>query len=156
MWMGVSKQWVGAYVKSKLYPNSWLPGRRMGRRDSEGVGDEHVHTVIFKMDNQQGPAVQCRGLCSKLCGSLDERRVWGSTDTCICLAESLRCPPETITKLLTGYTPIQNKKLKKIAWIVKGWGLMLDEPFTVTTAGWTERVPRSSWDFQYLESSNLI
>ena len=28
-------------------------------------------------------------------------------------AESLCCPPETITTLSIGYTPIQNKKLKK-------------------------------------------
>ena len=28
----------------------------------------------------------------------------------ICMAESLCCPPETITTLLIGYTPIQNKK----------------------------------------------
>ena len=34
-------------------------------------------------------------------------------DTCICMAESLHCSPETITTLLTGYTPIQNKKFKK-------------------------------------------
>ena len=33
--------------------------------------------------------------------------------TCICMAESLRRPPETITTLLIGYTPTQNKKLKK-------------------------------------------
>ena len=32
----------------------------------------------------------------------------------VCVAESLCCPPETITTLLTGYTPIQNKKFKKI------------------------------------------
>ena len=29
------------------------------------------------------------------------------------MAESLSCPPETITILLIGYTPIQNIKLKK-------------------------------------------
>ena len=34
----------------------------------------------------------------------------GRMDTCIGMAESLCCPPETITTLLTGYTPIQNKK----------------------------------------------
>ena len=34
-------------------------------------------------------------------------------DTCICMAESLCCPPETITALLIGYTPIQNKKVLK-------------------------------------------
>ena len=31
--------------------------------------------------------------------------------TCIYIAEPLCCPPETITTLLTGYMPIQNKKL---------------------------------------------
>ena len=30
----------------------------------------------------------------------------------ICMAESLRCSPETTTTLLTGYTLIQNKKFK--------------------------------------------
>ena len=50
-------------------------------------------------------------LSSKLCSSLDGRGVWGRMDTCICIAESLHCSPETITTLLTGYTPIQNKKL---------------------------------------------
>ena len=34
-------------------------------------------------------------------------------DTCICTAESLCCLPETITSLLTGYTPVQTKKLIK-------------------------------------------
>ena len=34
-------------------------------------------------------------------------------DTCIFMAESLHCSPETITILLIDYTPIQNKKLKK-------------------------------------------
>ena len=34
-------------------------------------------------------------------------------DTCICMAESLCCPPEIITMLLIGYTAIQNKKVKK-------------------------------------------
>ena len=29
------------------------------------------------------------------------------------VAESLRRPPQTITALLTGYTPIPNKKFKK-------------------------------------------
>ena len=33
--------------------------------------------------------------------------------TCICMAESLHCPPETIITLLIGYTPIQKKKLTK-------------------------------------------
>ena len=52
-------------------------------------------------------------LCLMLCGTPDGRGVWGRKDTCICLAESLGCLPETITTLLTDYTPLQNKKLKK-------------------------------------------
>jgi len=39
-------------------------------------------------------------------GSLYGRGVWGRMDTCIYMAESLCCLPETITTLLTGYTPI--------------------------------------------------
>ena len=46
-------------------------------------------------------------------GSFDRRGVWGRMNTCICMAESLCCSPETITTLLIGYTPIKNKKLKK-------------------------------------------
>ena len=71
------------------------------------------------MDNQQGPTVEHRELCSVLCGSLDGRRVWGRMDTCICMAESLHCSPETITPLLIGYILVQNKKFKrkkKIRW----------------------------------------
>ena len=45
-------------------------------RDSQELWDGHVHTAIFKMDNQQGPTVQHRELCSVLCGSLDGRG-WG-------------------------------------------------------------------------------
>ena len=30
----------------------------MWGRDSQGVWDGHVHTGIFKMDNQQGPTVK--------------------------------------------------------------------------------------------------
>ena len=47
----------------------------------EGWGEEigwdgHVHSTIFKMDNQQGPFVLHMELCSMLCGSLDGKGVW--------------------------------------------------------------------------------
>ena len=42
-----------------------------------------------------------------------ERNLRGERiDTCMCMAESLRCSPETITTLLISYTLIQNKKFK--------------------------------------------
>ena len=50
-------------------------------------------------------------LCS-MCVSLDGSGVWGRMDTCIWVAESLLCSPETITTLLVDYTPIQNTKFK--------------------------------------------
>ena len=46
------------------------------------------------------------------CGSLDGRGVWGRVDACVCLAESLRRVPETITALSIRYTPTQTKKFK--------------------------------------------
>ena len=36
----------------------------MGGKDSQGVWDGRVKTAVFKMDNQQGPTVQYRELCS--------------------------------------------------------------------------------------------
>ena len=66
------------------------------------------------MDNQQGPTVQHMELCSMLCGSLDEKGDWGRMDTCICTAESLCGPRETITTSLISYSPIQNKKFLKV------------------------------------------
>ena len=38
--------------------------------------------------------------------------ITNTMDTCMCRAESLHRPPETITTLLIGYSPIQNKRFK--------------------------------------------
>ena len=50
-------------------------------RDSQGVWDGHIHTAIFKMDNQQGPTEQHMELYSMLCGSLHGREAWRRRDT---------------------------------------------------------------------------
>ena len=55
------------------------------------------------MDNQQGPTAEHRELCSISCGSLDGRGVWGRWDICVCMVESLCCPPEMTTTLLISY-----------------------------------------------------
>ena len=57
-------------------------------------------------------------LCLMLCNSLDGRGVWERMDTCRCMAESLFCPPESLTILLTGYTVIQNQSLLEKEWVV--------------------------------------
>ena len=43
-----------------------------------------------------------------LCGGLDERRVWGRMDACVCVAESLCCADGAIPTLLINYIPKQN------------------------------------------------
>ena len=74
--------------------------------------------AIFEMDNQQGPTVLDKELCSVLCGSLDGSEVWWKMNTCICMTESLCCQPEIITLLIGcishAYTYTNKKfKLKK-------------------------------------------
>jgi len=54
-----------------------LPEGRKREKDNLGVWDGHVHTALFTMDKQQGPTVWHMELYSVLCGSLDERGVWG-------------------------------------------------------------------------------
>ena len=78
--------------------------RLPGGKDSQVLWEGHVHTTVFRMDDQQGPTVQHMELRSMFCASLDGRGVWGRMDTCICMAESLCCLLETITALLIGYT----------------------------------------------------
>ena len=65
--------------------------------------------LYLKMSNQQGPTVYMEH-CSDLCGSLDVGVEW-SLDTCVHMAKSLWCSPETITMLLTDHSSIQKKKL---------------------------------------------
>ena len=64
-------------------------------------------------------------------------------DTCICTAESLRCSPETISVLLIGYPPVQNKRLclKKKMWYIHTVGYysaIKNNELMPFTATWTE------------------
>ena len=47
---------------------------------------------------------------------LDGTGVWGRMDTCVCVAESLHCSPETITALLIGYCCCSVAKLCLLPW----------------------------------------
>ena len=77
-------------------------GKDVGR-DSQGVWDGHGHTAVFNMENQQGPAVRHRELCSMSRGSLDGRGVWGRAGTCVCVTGSLSCPAGVTTAFLISY-----------------------------------------------------
>ena len=96
---------------SILCNNLMVPRGKDGGRDSQGVWDGHGHTAVFNMENQQGPAGQHRQLCSMSCGSLEGRGVWGRMDTCIRMAQSLRCPPEALTTLLIGSAVVLQQRL---------------------------------------------
>ena len=41
-----------------------------GQRNKPGAWDEHIHTIIYTTDNQQGPTVQHREFYSILCDNL--------------------------------------------------------------------------------------
>ena len=58
--------------------NELLAARVEGGTDSGGVWEGHVHTALFKMENQRRPT---RILL--LCVSLDGTGFWGRMDTCI-------------------------------------------------------------------------
>ena len=54
-------------------------------------------------------------------GSLDGRGVWRRMDTCICMAESLCCPPETITIFLISYMKWKWKSLSCVQFFATPW-----------------------------------
>ena len=67
--------------------------------DQQGINLQNLqtaHTAQYQKNKQP----------SQKMGRMDGRGVWGRTDTCIYMVESLCCAPETITTLLISYTPI--------------------------------------------------
>ena len=66
---------------------------------------------MMEWDSVEGESSKISLKYNVMC-NLDGRGVWGRMDTSICMAESICYSPETITTLLIGYIPIQNKKLK--------------------------------------------
>ena len=69
---------------------------------------------MFRVQNQEEPTVTAHGTLLRVMCQLDGRGVWGRMDTCIGMAESLHCLPETITTLLIGY-----KIQYKMCWVLK-------------------------------------
>ena len=58
-----------------------------------GVWDSHVHTAIFKTDNQKGSTILHRELCSTFYNNINGKKLWKRVDTCI--TESPFCTGET-------------------------------------------------------------
>ena len=115
------------YAESKRNDRNELTKQKQTHRPWEGVYGcwwvgvgEGIQGVWMDMSTllclnwkPTKPTVEHIELCSMFCGSLDGRGVWQRMDTCACMTESLLLSPETITTLLIGYTPIQNKTFKK-------------------------------------------
>ena len=59
------------------------------------------HDAVFRMDDSKD-LLYSTGDSAQ---SLNGRGVWRRMGMCMCLAESLCCPPATITALLTSNTP---------------------------------------------------
>ena len=78
---------------------------RMRGRYSYGVWDGHLHTAIFKMDNQQSPTVQHMELCSTQPGR--EGSLGGKRYTCMYDWVPVKFTWDCHT-LLIGYAPIQD------------------------------------------------
>ena len=82
---------------------TWCQQGRMGVRDSWGIWINMYTLLYLKWITNKvllhgtGNSAQC------YMAALDRREVWGRTDTCICMAESLCCPTATITTLLISY-----------------------------------------------------
>ena len=79
-------------------------------------------------------------LSSMLWGSLDRRGVWGRMDTCICMAESLYCSPETIARLLISYMLIQKKKSLGKNYQKKNWTQMVTQMIKNLPTMWETQV----------------
>ena len=84
-------------------------GGTMEGRDDQGIWDQHTHTAVFKVDNQQGTST-AQGTVLNGTRQPGWEGSLGRMDTCIYKAESLHCAPKTITTLLIDYSPKSNKK----------------------------------------------
>ena len=74
---------------------------RIGGKDSLEVLDGLAHTALFKMDNQQGPTYCiAQGTLLNVMRQPGWEGSLGRMDTCVCMAEGLCCPPESIMTLL--------------------------------------------------------
>ena len=66
-----------------------------------------MHTVIYGMTGQQGPALQQRELQPIFCDNLHRKESEKKPDVCTCITASLRWGAEIITTLQINYTSIK-------------------------------------------------
>ena len=86
--------------------NLWLPGGRMGGRDSQfGM---HIYRLLHLKWITNKDILYSTGNCAQCYVAAWMGRVFQVNGYMYIMAESLHCSSATITILLIGYTPIQN------------------------------------------------
>ena len=111
--------------------NSWLPGEGIVRDIGKvmytllylkWLTDKDILQSTGNSDQCYVPAPMRETLLLSCNSQMETHKPywlvlgWGGgvgMDTCICMAESLPCSPETTTTLLMGYILVQNKKFRK-------------------------------------------
>jgi len=76
---------------------------------------EWVVISSFRESSRHRDGISIPCIAGRFFTSSPSRKPLGEMNTCICMAESLRCSPEMTATLLIGYTPVQNKTFKKLA-----------------------------------------
>ena len=84
--------------KERKETYGYLTGQ-VGESDGLGLWDWHMHTEVYGMTGQKGPAVQHRELYPVFCDALCGERVWERTGVCARIAESVCCTGEINTTL---------------------------------------------------------
>ena len=82
----------------------------MGGRDSEFGMD--MYTLLYlKWISSKDPLESTENSAQCYVAAWMGGEFGGRMDTCVCVAETLPCAPETVTTLLVSYTPVQKKKI---------------------------------------------
>lgn len=72
----------------------------------------YLSRSLFQAEPQEATVVvECGDVTTEV--NTEAKRIGSRTDTCVGMVEFACCSPETIATLLTGNTPIPNKKLKE-------------------------------------------
>ena len=115
--------WHPLYAESKITWKKWtyLQNRNILRERIYGCQGKGIvrefemdrYTLLYlKWITNKDLLYRVEALLS-VTWQLDGRGVWERMDTCVCVAELLHCPLETVTTLFIGYNPIKNTKLKR-------------------------------------------
>ena len=146
--------------------SSFSPGVRVRKRQGPTFKDHEIYIDLPQVERNLKLQIFdiSRELCSVLCGRVDGRGLWGRMDTYTCMAESLCCLSETITRLLIGCTPIQHKKVFKRQQKPSMWYYWVYFLLWIWSLGWEDPVEKAmaphsstlSWEIPWMEEPGRL